>query len=164
MTNEHVERVPRTRSVQKVLIYTGLVLIAGLASCSEDGDIADIGPDETLGPCLCDELILNVDNNRVYRDGEETTYNGKCELFYESGQLKMERPYQDGQIHGLVKEWYENGQQLSEKEFEFNLQHGYFKQWRDDGRLKYEALYLKGELDTILVNDKTIDPEDIYVN
>lgn len=146
----------------------GILLLACalLGSCGQNGaeehEVTEVQVPDTL--CSCNDILLNTDLNRAFLGESAEPYTGKCQLFYESGQLKVERPYLKGQIDGTVREWYENGQLMSEIEFTSNYQHGYFRQWRDDGRLKYEALYSRGQMDTLLLNDKTLNPDEVHLD
>lgn len=149
-------------SVKLVFIFA---LTLTTIQCTEpiSEEISENTPDFIDTLCTCDELILNVETNRVFHSESENPFSGACELYYSNGVKSTNREYVDGQIHGVVTEWYESGQKMTEKQFEHNHQNGYYRHWREDGRLKYEALYTSGVLDTILLNDKTLNPDDIYV-
>ena len=67
--------------------------------------------------------------------------------YYENGQLKLERNYEDGKLHGLSKEYFENGQLKfihNQKNGEY---HGLLKGYYIDGKLKYEFNYKNDKKD-----------------
>ena len=67
--------------------------------------------------------------------------------YYENGQLKLERNYEDGKLHGISKEYFENGQLKfihNQKNGEY---HGLLKGYYIDGKLKYEFNYKNDKKD-----------------
>jgi len=48
---------------------------------------------------------ISVDNN----DDSNSKFEGKTKIYFESGQLSVERFYKNGEIHGASKAYYESG-------------------------------------------------------
>ena len=67
-------------------------------------------------------------------------------LYYESGQLWLEKEYKNDKRHGISKNWYENGQLLYEYKYKNGLRHGISKNWYENGQLKWEEEYQNGQL------------------
>lgn len=50
----------------------------------------------------------------------------------------------NGQRHGAERIWYEGGQMKLERHFRLGQLHGVIRGWNKDGRLAYEHYYLHG--------------------
>ena len=81
-------------------------------------------------PVSTDELDLN---NHVYKE------------YYETGQLKKEKPIVKGKRHGIEKEYYKNGKLLSEISYVKGKKHGIEKEYHINGQLLSEIQYVRDE-------------------
>lgn len=66
---------------------------------------------------------------------------------YESGQLRTECPYVDGQKHGLEKRYYENGTLEAETHYVNGSVAGTEKAWHPNGSIRWERTYVAGQLE-----------------
>ena len=73
-------------------------------------------------------------NNHVYKE------------YYETGQLKKEKPIVKGERHGIEKEYYKNGKLLSEIPYVKGKKHGIEKEYHINGQLLSEIPYVSDEI------------------
>ncbi|MBU6402990.1 MAG: hypothetical protein KGS61_21930 [Verrucomicrobia bacterium] len=67
-------------------------------------------------------------------------------LYYRNGQLRQETPYEDRQLHGIVRTWHKNGVLASEAPYVQGKLHGICRQWSEDGKPlgSYEMIHGTG--------------------
>ena len=73
-------------------------------------------------------------NNHVYKE------------YYDTGQLKNEKPIVKGKRHGIEKEYYKNGKLLSEIPYVKGKKHGIEKEYHINGQLLSEIPYVRDEI------------------
>jgi hypothetical protein len=71
----------------------------------------------------------------------ETTYE---RTYYDDGQIRSERPYVNGKVHGVFRLWHENGVLRQELPYVEDVFHGLMRRWGRDGRLKRECNFEHG--------------------
>jgi hypothetical protein len=76
---------------------------------------------------------------------KEPPENGLHIEHYDDGQLKFERNFKDGELHGKYTSWYESGQKKSEENYEDGELHGKYTSWYESGQKKSEENYEDGE-------------------
>jgi antitoxin component YwqK of YwqJK toxin-antitoxin module len=76
-------------------------------------------------------------------------FTGLVRDYYESGQLKDEWNYKDGNINGdgLRRSWYESGQLKEELNLKDGKPDGLLRFWYESGQLKEERNFKDGKLD-----------------
>jgi antitoxin component YwqK of YwqJK toxin-antitoxin module len=79
-------------------------------------------------------------------DEDERSYEGKYKLWYDNGQLKVERRYVGGVVMGKYKEWYENGQIKIDTYRDGDSFDGYYQGWYENGVLRTKASFRYGKL------------------
>ena len=77
-----------------------------------------------------------------YLNGE---ISGKCQEFYDNGNLKFEGDYLNGKRNGKGKEYYYNGNLAFEGEFVNDKRNGIGKEYDKHGYLDFEGQYLEGD-------------------
>lgn len=101
------------------------------------------------------KLLENYENGKLqgkvteyYQSGtvkRETTYQngqivGEQITFYEkSGKIRASVPYQNNQKHGLATQFYEDGTKKAENNFIANRREGSSKRWYKNGQLEWEG-------------------------
>jgi hypothetical protein len=71
---------------------------------------------------------------------------GECKTYYESGNLKEEKNYQDGKLHGVAKTYYESGNLEQDGNYKDGEFHRIVKTYYENGTLRGEANFKDGEL------------------
>ena len=66
-------------------------------------------------------------------------------MYFESGQIKQEGVYKNGETIGEWKGYYENGQLKEIVTYSKNLENGPFKEYYKNGKLKTEGTYRDGD-------------------
>ena len=109
---------------------------------AEEQRIADSKPavKETFHP---NGKLKSRVNYRSKNDGGEK--HGLERWWYENGQLRWERTFENGEKHGLQRYWDENGKLDFETHYENGKQNGLYRSWRENGQLWYEYCYSNGE-------------------
>jgi hypothetical protein len=64
--------------------------------------------------------------------------------YYDNGQIRSERPYVNGKVHGVFRRWHENGMLLQELPYVEDVFHGMMREWDREGRLVGECNYEHG--------------------
>ena len=82
------------------------------------------------------------ENGIIYDKELKKPLSGVYKAFYESGNLKTERPYKDGKIHGVEKSYYESGALMGEIIHNEGVVDGSVKNYYESGSLKSEIPYL----------------------
>lgn len=85
--------------------------------------------------------------------------DGTCYWYFENGNLKSEKTYSNGKLHGLVKEFQESGLPSEEYYVNYGIKDGIYKSYWENGALKEVRTYDAG----ILVKQVTIDFDPFYV-
>jgi antitoxin component YwqK of YwqJK toxin-antitoxin module len=97
--------------------------------------------DETVG------ITYYWDRNKNQLHSEELFKGGKQHgaqrAWHGNGQLRWERPYKDGQMHGTFTQSDKSGKLLGT--FVMKEGTGNFQTWYDNGRLEYIKPYKKGK-------------------
>lgn len=65
-------------------------------------------------------------------------------IWYDNGQLMVERPYREGKAHGSWKQWYDNGAVKSFKNYRHGVIDGEVWAWHANGQLSDFNLYDNG--------------------
>ncbi len=73
-------------------------------------------------------------------------WEGIYRHWYQSGQLRVELNYENGEMVGLLREWYENGQLKGKYNCENGEMVGLQREWYENGQLKEEWNYENGEM------------------
>lgn len=129
-----------------------------------DADISVTPPSDSTW-CNCGALVFSEPYNHFYLTDKRKGFTGKCEEFYPSGQVKTEKNFKEGKLHGKMFTWYENGQLEEEKEFDMNFQTGEMIHYTSRGEVKFHALYKRGKQVSILVSRPELpDREDWPAN
>jgi len=110
--------------------------------------------------CNCTELIFDEPYNHFYRFERRDGYTGLCEEFHPNGELKLEKNFIDGKLHGKLIMYYNNGQIEEEKEFDMNFQTGEQITYTKKGEVKFHALYKRGQQTKVLVTRPDLPKTD----
>lgn len=142
--------------IRKLFIVSTITLFFSCGETTVKEQISE-APEESVveenGNCNCEDLIHDNLYNWYYLEDRKSPFSGKCSVNYTNGNVKLEREFVEGKVHGTAKEWFENGQQKLLIEFDMNLQSGEKKEWDETGKLIYHANYKRGELDTIYTRE-----------
>ena len=68
-------------------------------------------------------------------------FTGIARAAHSDGKPKSEYPFENGRLHGVVREWWDNGVQSTETHFENGKRHGSNKYWDREGKLTKEQIY-----------------------
>ena len=82
--------------------------------------------------------IVTFAQNTTYLDGTECECDSIIIFYYESGRIKAESPYKNGNINGIVKGYYESGKLAGTANYKNGTLEGYKK--CTDGRMGNENL------------------------
>ena len=83
---------------------------------------------------------ISVDNN----DDSNSKFEGKTKIYFESGQLSVERFYKNGEIHGASKAYYESGKvKYTYNSINGNIQ-GVYKTFYESGEIQEVENYDEG--------------------
>ena len=136
------------------------MLFAG-ACKNEPGTVIETSADDIDSTyCNCQELVFNEPYNHFYLTDKRTGFTGKCEEFHPNGQVKVQKNFVSGKLHGKLTTWYENGQVKEEKEFDTNFQVGEQINYTSKGEVKFHAIYKRGVQTKILVSRSDLPDED----
>jgi len=89
----------------------------------------------------------------VYSD--EPPRAGAYKVYYESGELKSEGSFKNGQKNGVYKEYYQSGKLWWEEYYEDGKHQGLIKEYFQSGAVRSVWLYKDGNL----LNRKTYDED-----
>lgn len=78
---------------------------------------------------------------------KDDAYEGTYKTWYDSGQLKSESVYENGQLTGASMEFYENGQPEKSYSYVEGKLEGKGEHWYEDGSLKFSANFAEGIYD-----------------
>ena len=81
----------------------------------------------------------------VYREGIDTPYTGRIIDRFESGEIKMDSSYLEGQPHGMQVRYYENGQTALEASFDKGRLSGIKSRWWENGLIREEEYWSEGK-------------------
>jgi len=164
------------KKVKKSLLFGLLGIGLLLSSCANER--SDERPSANLF-CPAPELVPDsvyrsyYDNDQLfaeilYKDGVR---EGLGVFYHKNGEVKSERHYCGGELHGLQRTYYEDGNlsgmgfywegnmtglwyyywpngELRERiTFHNNLEHGPFQEYFEDGTLKASGMYLYGDFE-----------------
>ena len=71
-------------------------------------------------------------------------------LYYKSGALWSETPYEDGKEHGIKKWYHESGSLRRESQYENGKRHGIDKIYYESSALMVETPYVRGNIHGIV--------------
>lgn len=97
--------------------------------------------------------------------------DGQWQVFFKTGQLKIDRNFVNNREHGITRVWNEKGQLIEEREYYHGELHGIWKKWDDDGNIIHDSEFefgdsvtsnisLTGEYELLLDSLRKISPED----
>ena len=86
-----------------------------------------------------DQLILK--DGFTCNVADSMPYTGLCRDFYDNGEIKLEKNYKAGVLHGSFVRYYKNGQVNIEMEYKEGSPIYGFKQYYKSGKLKAEKIY-----------------------
>jgi antitoxin component YwqK of YwqJK toxin-antitoxin module len=81
----------------------------------------------------------------VYRKGIETPFTGRIIDRFESGEIKMDSSYMEGQPHGMQVRYYDNGQPALEASFDQGRLSGIKSRWWENGLIREEEYWSEGK-------------------
>lgn len=81
----------------------------------------------------------------VYREGIETPFTGRIIDRFESGEIKMDSSYLDGQPHGMQVRYYGNGKPALEASFDNGRLSGIKSRWWENGLIREEEYWSEGK-------------------
>jgi antitoxin component YwqK of YwqJK toxin-antitoxin module len=68
-------------------------------------------------------------------------FTGLARDIHKNGKPKGEYPFQEGRLHGVIREWWDNGQLSTETHFDRGQRHGLNRYWTRKGNLMKEQVY-----------------------
>jgi len=132
-----------------------------LINCSGSGNENSIEGDEPEPTyCSCHDLILDEQYNHFYLNERRKGFTGTCEEFYANGEIKLNKSFVNGKVHGKMFSYYDNGAIHEEKEFDMNFQTGEQITFTKKGEVKFHALYKRGNQTKVLVTRPDLQLED----
>jgi len=132
-------------NIKKMEMRLILALIAGSLT------LASIGQDTLYFNKNDDTVFSNQHAYKyevIFRDINDTNIV-LSKTYYISGQIYSEgkyNPYSEKEKQGLWKEWYESGQLKSEKNYENSIMNGQLLTYWEDGQIKRQDFYDYGDL------------------
>ena len=81
----------------------------------------------------------------VYREGIETPFTGRIIDRFESGKIKMDSSYLEGQPHGMQVRYYDNGKPALEASFDNGRLSGIKSRWWENGLIREEEYWSEGK-------------------
>lgn len=109
---------------------------------------------ETIESCDCGDLQLDILYNHFYLTDRTEPFTGMCNKVDNKGNIVEQINYLDGKVHGTLTRFFENGNIESERNYHNNQQQGDMKQWDIEGNLLIHCTYDRGELDSILIDNR----------
>lgn len=113
----------------------GLLLAVALARCSRTEVWREQYGDGK--PKLEYEYYTDRNGHRVY--------SGYLREYFESGILKLEEKYQDGEREGRRVEYFENGKVRYDETFRHGKREGKRLEYLEDGTLEFERTFSDGK-------------------
>ena len=77
----------------------------------------------------------------VYREGIETPFTGRIIDRFESGEIKVDSSYLEGQPHGMQVRYYDNGKPALEATFDNGRLSGIKSRWWENGLIREEEYW-----------------------
>jgi antitoxin component YwqK of YwqJK toxin-antitoxin module len=134
-------------------IFYVLSLILIFTACSEQKPNAN--QDEIIednnGTCDCNDLAHDLSYNNFYLTEPREGYTGNCKDYYANGQIKLDKNFKNGKVHGVYKTYHENGQESSVRQFDNGFQTGEQIDYSPNGEITFHATYERGNQIEILV-------------
>ena len=81
----------------------------------------------------------------VYREGIETPFTGRIIDRFESGEIKLDSSYLEGQPHGMQVRYYDNGKPALEASFDNGRLSGIKSRWWENGLIREEEYWSEGK-------------------
>ena len=100
----------------------------------------------TENSCHCNDLVYDELYNYFFIEERTSPYNGKCLEYYESGEIKLEKNFVDGKMHGDMLRFRKNGIRKSLVEFKLNFIDGKAIFYNLQGKDSVIQQYKKGKL------------------
>ena len=82
-------------------------------------------------------------SEEMYKDGE---LDGITQKWYISGELQSEETYSDGELNGLLRIWYRSGQLMFERIYKNGNTNGVSRTWHESGVMSSERMHSNGYL------------------
>lgn len=134
--------------MKKTFILSCLFLIIAACSESEQKTVATV--DEN-GTCDCNDLAYDQAYNNFYEDEPRDGYTGNCKEYYANGELKLDKNFKEGKVHGDFTTYHENGLVSSRKVFDGGFQTDEQVDYSETGQIVFHALYERGNQLEIIV-------------
>jgi hypothetical protein len=81
----------------------------------------------------------------VYREGIEIPFTGRIIDRFESGEIKMDSSYLEGQPHGMQVRYFDNGKPALEASFDNGKLSGIKSRWWQNGLIREEEYWSEGK-------------------
>ena len=91
-----------------------------------------------------DESNIGADG-LVYRDGIASPFTGRIIDRFESGGIKLDSSYLEGQPHGIQVRYYDNGKTALEASFDNGRLSGIKSRWWGNGLIREEEYWSEGK-------------------
>lgn len=91
-----------------------------------------------------DESNIGADG-LVYRDGIASPFTGRIIDRFESGGIKLDSSYLEGQPHGIQVRYYDNGKTALEASFDNGRLSGIKSRWWENGLIREEEYWSEGK-------------------
>ena len=94
------------------------------------------------------ELEKTVSYSKLeYENDGSFSFEGKgftgtaTDVHRKSGKKSKNYQFEDGKLHGLIREWYDNGQMAAKKFYKNGKRHGKTEYWDEKGELTATKIY-----------------------
>ena len=77
------------------------------------------------------------------RVGDSLIKHGLTTVYFDNGE-RDEIPYENNEIHGVVKTWFASGQLRCIQEMRHGQNHGKNTRWYENGQVEYEGRFFDG--------------------
>lgn len=133
-----------------------------LAACSGEVESTEEDTAEEIDSnyCDCRELTFDDRYNHFYRFERRDPFTGLCEEFHSNGELKLEKNFVEGKVHGKMTSYHENGQIYEDQEFDMNFQVGEKIMYTKSGQVMFHALYNRGKQVEVLETQPWLTIDD----
>ena len=102
----------------------------------------------------CDDLQFDPLYNHFFLENRKEPYTGLCERKDRNGTLLETINYTEGKVDGTLTRYYPDGKKKEEINYTMNLQDGENNHWDEDGNLILKAIFKRGEMDSILIDNR----------
>jgi antitoxin component YwqK of YwqJK toxin-antitoxin module len=84
-------------------------------------------------------LVIDEETGRYFLG--ELPFAGIAVVLFDDGRTKIEKPFHDGRVQGVVREWYPSGTLQSARTTLEGRYHGPSREWFENGQLRRDAKY-----------------------